>query len=72
MAFLYNDAVSTTANAHIKMNMQEYFYCMFHYRKNQPNPYLCYGLLSSQAKVDARTSLDESRLWYMVDNQSDL
>jgi hypothetical protein len=31
----------------------------FHYRKNQPNPYLCYAMLSSQAKVDARACIDE-------------
>ncbi|XP_066361401.1 uncharacterized protein [Miscanthus floridulus] len=40
--------------------------------RNQPNPYLCYGLLSSQAKVDARAAIDESRLWYILDNQSDI
>ncbi|XP_066384732.1 uncharacterized protein [Miscanthus floridulus] len=42
------------------------------FSRNQPNPYLCYGLLSSQAKVDARAAIDESRLWYILDNQSDL
>lgn len=45
---------------------------MFHYRTDQPNPYLSYGLLSSQAKVDARAAIDESRLWYILDNQADL
>lgn len=69
---LYNGVLPTNQNAHVKVTMKDYFCYMFHYRKNQPNPYLCYGLLSSQAKVDARASIDESRLWYILDNQPDL
>jgi hypothetical protein len=54
------------------MTMQEYYYYQFHYRKNQPNPFLYYGLLSSQAKVDARACIDENRLWYIIQNQKNL
>jgi hypothetical protein len=38
----------------------------------QTNPYLCYGLLSSQAIVDARASIDECRLWFILNNQKKL
>jgi len=51
------------------MTMQDYYRYQFHYRKGQPNPFLCYGLLSSQAKVDARAAIDENRLWYILQNQ---
>lgn len=54
------------------MTMQDYFRYMFHYRKNQPNPYLCYSALSSQAKVDARACIDEIRLWFILKNQAKL
>ena len=56
------------------MTMQEYYYYyyQFHYRENQPNPFLCYGLLSSQAKVNARAAIDESRLQYIAQNQNNL
>jgi hypothetical protein len=33
---------------------------------------LCYGLLSSWAKVDARASIDESRLQFILQNQKNL
>ena len=33
---------------------------------------MCYGNLSSQAKVDARACIDENRLWYIIKNQSNL
>lgn len=69
---LYNGVIPSNNNARTKVTMQDYFCYTFHYRKNQPNPYLSYGLLSSQAKVDARASVDESRLWYILDNQRDL
>jgi hypothetical protein len=52
--------------------MQDYYCYQFHYRKRQPNPFLCYGLLSSQAKVDARACIDQSRLWYIIQNQKNL
>ena len=40
-----------------------------HYRKNQPNPYLCYVRLSKQAIVDARAMEDEDRLRFVAKNQ---
>jgi hypothetical protein len=54
------------------MTMQDYYRYMFHYRKDQPNPYLCYGALSSQIKVDARACIDENRLFYILQNQTDI
>jgi hypothetical protein len=51
------------------MTMQEYYCYQLHYRRNQPNPFLCYGLLSSQAKVNARACIDENRLWYVIQNK---
>jgi hypothetical protein len=54
------------------MTMQDYFSYMFHYRPAQPNPFLCYGALSTQAKIDARASIDENRLWYIINNQKKL
>jgi hypothetical protein len=69
---LYTGITPTEANAYTKITMQDYFCYMFHYRKNQPNPYLCYGMLSSQAKVDARACVDENRLMYLMNNQADI
>jgi hypothetical protein len=57
VGILYNDLSPTQNNARTNMTMQEYYCYQFHYRKNQLNPYLCYGLLSSQAKVDARACM---------------
>jgi hypothetical protein len=54
------------------MTMQDFYCYQFHYRRGQPNPFLCYGLLSSQAKVDSRACIDEQRLWYIIQNQSNL
>ena len=54
------------------ITMHEYFCYHFHYRRNQPNPFLNYGLLSSQAKIDARAAIDENRLWFILRNQSRL
>ena len=54
------------------MTMQDYYRYCFHYRANQPNPYLCCGRLSSQAKVDARACIDENRLQWIIDNQEKL
>ena len=50
------------------ITMHEYFRYHFHYRRNQPNPFLNYGLLSSQAKIDARAAIDENRLWFILRN----
>ena len=69
---LYAGVIQTRANAHIKVTMQDYYCYMFHYRKDEPNPYLCYGSLSGQAKVDARACVDENRLRYIVENQADI
>jgi hypothetical protein len=59
-------------SSHCHMTMQEYYCYQFHYRRTQLNPFLCYGLLSSQAKVDACASIDESRLQYIIQNQKNL
>jgi hypothetical protein len=69
---LYTGLAPTEENAYTKVTMQDYFCYMFHYKKNQPNPYLCYGALSSQAKVDACACIDENRLMYILDNQADI
>ena len=69
---LYNGATSSGQNARKHLTMQEYYCYQFHYRKNQPNPYLCYAMLSSQAKVDAKACIDENRLNYIINNQKNL
>ena len=56
-------------NSRNRMTMQDYYRFMCHYKGDQPNPYICYGLLSSQSVVDARACIDESRLWYIIRNQ---
>ena len=55
-----------------KMTMQDYYCFVCHYRSNQSNPYLCYGLLSSQTVVDSRACIDENRIWYVLRNQDQL
>jgi hypothetical protein len=60
IGIIYNGVNPSEKNTRIHMTMQEYYCHQFHYRKNQPNPYLCYGLLSSQAKVDAQACIDET------------
>lgn len=69
---LYEGVTQRQTNAYTKVTTQDYFCYMFHYRKNQPNPYLCYGTLSSQAKVDARACVDENRLQYLMKHQDDI
>ena len=69
---LYTGATQSAQNAHVKLTMQDYYCYMFHYRRNEPNPYLWYGPLSTQAKVDARACVDENRLKYIVDHQADI
>jgi hypothetical protein len=54
------------------MTMQDYYCFVCHYRSAQTNPYLCCGLLSSQAVVDSRASIDEGRLWFILNNQKKL
>ena len=69
---LYNGDRPSNRRARVKMTMQDYYRFQIHYRSNQPNPFLCYGSLSSQIKVDARAAIDENRLWYIIKNQSKL
>jgi hypothetical protein len=57
---LYNGVVDTNRKKRLHMIIQDYYCYQFHYRKRQPNPFLCYGLVSSQAKVDARACIDEN------------
>ena len=57
-----------STNSWNRMTMQDYYRFMCHYKGDQPNPYICYGLLSSQLVVDARASVDENRLWYIIIN----
>lgn len=52
--------------------MLEYYCHRCHYRRNQPNPYLCCGRLSEQAKVDAYSCVEVDRLTYVVNNQDKL
>jgi hypothetical protein len=68
----YNGVTARGKNVRVKMTMQDYFRHAFNYRKNQPNPFLCYGALSTQAKIDARACVDENRLWYVIQNQGKL
>jgi hypothetical protein len=69
---LYSGIYQAEPNTRSRMIMQDYFCYQFHYRKHQPNPFLCYGLLSSQAKVDARASIDEGRLQFILQNKKNL
>lgn len=69
---VYDGMTVAGKNARVKVTMQDFFRHGFHYRKNQPNPFLCYGALSTQAKVDARACVDENRLWYILQNQGKL
>ena len=69
IGILYNTTESGRRKKRCTMTMQDYYRYQFHYRKGQPNLVLCYGLLSSQAKVDARAAIDENRLWYILQNQ---
>ncbi|KAM0887151.1 hypothetical protein ACQ4PT_029235 [Festuca glaucescens] len=57
--------------ARANMTMQEYYCFLCHYRAGQPNPFLCYALLSSQAVVDARACIDENRIYYILKHQDD-
>ncbi|WVZ99087.1 hypothetical protein U9M48_044437, partial [Paspalum notatum var. saurae] len=68
----YEGDLSTSTNARSKITPQDYYCCLFHYKPDQPNPYLCYGNLSAQAKVDARACIDENRLWFVLNNQKKL
>jgi hypothetical protein len=54
VSVLYNGITNRNREQRTRtyMIMQDYYCYQFHYRPNQPNPFLSYGLLSSQAKVD--------------------
>jgi hypothetical protein len=69
---LYSGVNPSGVRARVKMTMQDYYRFQFHYRTSQSNPFLCYGALSSQIKVDARAAIDENPLWYIIKNQSKL
>jgi hypothetical protein len=71
---LYNGLPQRTVNQKTRTNImiQDYYCYQFHYRSNQPNLFLGYGQLSSQAKVDARACVDSNRLSYILNNQGNL
>ncbi|XP_014751337.1 uncharacterized protein LOC112268492 [Brachypodium distachyon] len=54
------------------VSMLEYYCYRCHYRQGQPNPYICYGRLSDQAKVDAYSCIEFNRLSYISRNQNKL
>jgi hypothetical protein len=59
----YNNIDSSSQRNRTTMTMHDFYYYHFHYRPDQPNPFLSYGFLSSQAKVDAHACIDKNRLW---------
>jgi hypothetical protein len=68
---LYNGILNRDSGERkrVQMTMQDYYCYQFHYKPDQPNPFLSYGVLSSQAKVDACACIDENRLSYILNNQ---
>lgn len=64
----YNGLETKQRNSRSHMSMQDYYSYQFHYRLGQPNPFLCYGTLSNQAKVDVRACIDENRLMYVLNS----
>ncbi|AQK72025.1 Retrotransposon-like protein [Zea mays] len=69
---MYSGLQNRQANSRVRMTMQDYYCYQFHYKPGQPNPFLSYGILSNQAKVDARACIDENRLTYILNNQDKL
>ncbi|AQK67018.1 Retrotransposon-like protein [Zea mays] len=69
---MYSGIQNKQPNSRIHMTMQDYYCYQFHYKPGQPNPFLSYGILSNQAKVDARACIDENRLTYILNNQDKL
>jgi hypothetical protein len=65
---LYWNSNRNSQEKRVHMTMQEYYCYQFHYKPDQPNPFLSYGVLSSQAKVDACACIDENRLSYILNN----
>lgn len=72
LGIFYYDNNKQTNRKQNRVTMHDYFKYQIHYRKNQPNPYLCYGRLSKQIIVDARACEDEDRLQYIAKNQDKL
>jgi hypothetical protein len=74
VGILYNGMVNRNGEERkrVHVTMQDYYCYQFHHKPDQPNPFLSYGLLSSQAKVDARACIDENRLCYILNNQKNL
>lgn len=68
--YIGSDPLDTTKRTRLTM-LDYYSYCL-HYRPEQHNPYLCCGLLSSQAIVDARACIDEWRLHFIMKANNDL
>lgn len=68
----YIDASSTAAAAKRKVTMNDFYRYQFHYRKRQPNSYLCCGHLSMQSRVDARALIDQHILQWIANNQKKL
>jgi hypothetical protein len=66
----YSSVTQRNKNEKTRANisMQDYYSYQFHYMPDQPNPFLAYGLLSSQTKVDALACIDGSRLSYILNN----
>ncbi|PWZ18597.1 hypothetical protein Zm00014a_023570 [Zea mays] len=69
---MYSGIQNRQANSRVHMTMQDYYYYQFHYKPGQPNLFLSYGILSNQAKVDARACIDENRVTYILNNQDKL
>jgi hypothetical protein len=70
VGILYNGMVNRNREERkrVHVTMQDYYCYQFHHKPDQPNPFLSYGLLSSQAKVDAHACIDENRLCYILNN----
>lgn len=54
-----------------KASMQEHYCYCCHYRRDQFNPYLCCGRLSSQSQVDGFVCFEEGRLTFIDEHQGD-
>jgi hypothetical protein len=65
---MYNGVAERSLDEKTRTNitMQDYYCYQFHYRPDQPNPFLSYDLLSSKAKVEARACIDVNKLSYIL------
>ncbi|RCV06252.1 hypothetical protein SETIT_1G148500v2 [Setaria italica] len=59
------------AGAWKNVTMQTYACYNCHYRRDQPNPYLCCGRLFFQSAVDIFACVEECRLTWIADHQDD-